>query len=165
MEKSIAITYDGVIFTNGELPIPNDYLRLIAMTADDGTNEQEVKARDLPTILATKNFTGLPSGFVRRGSVWKFGPTPVAGTIIRVDYYDEFPTLSAPTDSNYLTLGANDLIIYGALKYAGDYFTDKRAATWEQTFKTIADEIADQAAQDALINAQVSAAYPFPDDD
>jgi hypothetical protein len=30
MEKSVAVVYDGTILTNGEIPIPSDYLRLIA---------------------------------------------------------------------------------------------------------------------------------------
>jgi hypothetical protein len=99
---------------------------------------------------------------VRRGGVWKFGPTPLAGTVFRIDYYDEFPALSAPSDSNFLTAGPTDLVIYAALSYAGDWFVDKRAATWEARFQSIVTEIQNQADQDALINAEVSSAYDFP---
>jgi hypothetical protein len=40
MEKSVAVVYDGTILTDGEIPIPNDYLRLIAMTATSPAGEE-----------------------------------------------------------------------------------------------------------------------------
>jgi hypothetical protein len=164
MEKSVSVTYDGVTFQNGELPIPNDYLRLIALTAvtPDG-EERELAQRDLQTVLAYATASGCPVAFTRRGGVWKFGPTPLAGTVFRIDYYDEFPALSAPSDSNFLTAGPTDLVIYAALSYAGDWFVDKRAANWEMRFQSIVTEIQNQADQDTLINAAVSSAYDIPD--
>jgi hypothetical protein len=100
---------------------------------------------------------------VRRGGLWKIGPTPAVGTVFRIDYYDEFPALSAPTDSNYLTSGPTDCVIYAALSYAGEWFVDKRTPTWEARFQGIVSEIQNQADQDELINAEVAPAYHFPD--
>lgn len=161
MEKSITVTYDGDVFKDGELPIPSDYLRLIAISADD---RRELKQADLTTVLELAKYQGCPSKFTRRGSKWKFGPTPTIGTKFRIDYYDEFSDLVAPTDKNYLTVGANDLCIYGALSFAADWFIDKRAPMFEARFIQIKDEIQDQADQDALLNAQVASAYEFPED-
>jgi hypothetical protein len=121
MEKSVAVVYDGTVFTNGQIPIPSDYLRLIAITATPpGFAEKEVKQKDLQSVLHDVPLLGRPTGFVRRGGLWQFGPTPPVGTNFRIDYYDEFPKLAAATDTGYLTQGAQDLIIYGALSYAGD---------------------------------------------
>lgn len=165
MEKSIAVVYDGTVFTNGQVPIPSDYLRLIAISATPpGLDEREVKRHDLQSVLELVPIIGRPQRFARRGGYWQFGPTPTAGTTFRIDYYDEFPTLSASTDTSYLTQGAADLITYGALVYAGDYFLDKRVQNWEGTFQTILGEITDQAQQDELINSVVSPAYEFPED-
>jgi hypothetical protein len=166
MEKSVSVIYDGTIFTNGELPIPSDYLRLIAMTATDPDgSEREVKKKDLQSVLYARagGASGCPTAFARRGSVWAFGPIPAAGTSFRIDYYDEFGALSTPSDSNYLTEAAADLIIYGALSYAGDWFVDKRAPAWEARFQAIKGEIEDQAAQDELVNAVASSAYEIPE--
>lgn len=164
MEKSVAVTYDGVVFTDGQIAIPNDFLRLIAITATapDGT-EYEVKQKDLQTVLRDRTGSGCPRSFTRRGGVWEFGPTPTVGTVFRIDYYDEFPTLSAPTDSNFLTAGPTDLVIFAALTYAGEWFVDKRTPVWEQRFQSVVAEIQNQADQDALINAVVSSAYDIPD--
>ena len=104
-----------------------------------------------------------PSAYVRRGGLWKVGPTPAAGTAFRIDYYDEFPSLADPTDSGYLTTGPTDLVIYAALSYAGDWFVDKRAPAWEARFQSIVAEVQSQADQDALINAAVAPAYHFPE--
>ncbi len=165
MEKSIAVVYDGTIFSNGQIPIPSDYLRLIAISATPpGLDEKEVKKHDLQSVLELVPIIDRPRRFARRGGYWQFGPTPTAGTVFRVDYYDEFPTLSQASDTSYLTQGAQDLISYGALRYAGDYFLDKRRDDWENTFQTILGEINDQAQQDELINAVVSPAYEFPED-
>lgn len=167
MEKSIAVTYDGDVFTDGQIPIPNDYLRLIAITATDPSgSEYEVKQKDLETVLRDRwgGATGCPRSFTRRGSKWTFGPSPSVGTVFRIDYYDEFPGVEDPTDENYLTNGANDLLIYGALTFAGEHFVDKRTDRWEGRFNSIIAEIENQQSQDALVNAQVSAAYEWPED-
>lgn len=164
-EKSVTITYDGDTFTDGEIPIPNDYLRLIAMTAtrSDGT-EYEVKQKDLSSVLNDRYLGGSePHSFARRGGVWVFGPTPAVDTVIRIDYYSEFSALSASTDSNFLTEGPTDLVIYGALSFAGDWFIDKRAPIWEARFQSIVAELQAQSDQDALMSAESSAAYDYPE--
>jgi hypothetical protein len=165
MEKSVAVTYDGSTFHDGQIPIPNDYLRLIGITVSTPYGEKEVKQKDLATVLNDRSsgVADTPRSFVRRGGLWEFGPEPLVGTVIRIDYYDEFPTLSAPTDSNFLTAGPTDLVIYAALTYAGEWFVDKRTPTWEARFQSIVAEIQNQADQDALINAEASSAYCIPD--
>lgn len=166
MEKSVAVTYDGTVIHDGALPIPSDYLRLIAMTVTTPSGEErEVKQTDLQTVLQDRSggSVGCPRSFTRRGGHWVFGPVPPVGTIFRIDYYDEFPALEGPTSSNYLTAGANDLVMYGALSFAADWFIDKRAPMFEARFMAIVNEIQAQADTDALINAQASAAYTIPD--
>lgn len=164
-EKSVLITYDGETFTDGEIPVPNDYIRLIALTVtDEAGDEREVKQKDLSSVLNDRYLGGTcPRSFTRRGGVWVFGPTPAVDTEIRVDYYSEFSALSADADSNFLTAGPTDLVIYGALSYAGDYFIDKRAPVWEARFQSIVSEIQMQADQDALMSAESSATYDYPD--
>jgi hypothetical protein len=104
-----------------------------------------------------------PRGFVRRGSTFQFGPIPAAGAVIRIDYYDEFSTLVAGSD-NYLTNGAEDLIVFGALVYAASYFVDKRKQEWEDDFQRILAEIDSQSQTDTLINAAIRPAYDYPED-
>ena len=165
MEKSIAVTYDGAQFKDGQLPIPSDYLRMIAMTAaPPGQEEREVSQRDLAAVLELQNVSGRPLRFVRRGGYWVFGPKPIIGTVFRIDYYDEFPTLTNSADTSYLTNGAADLVVNGALVYACAHFNDKRKDVFENDFQLVRMEIEGQAQQDSLINSAVSASYEFPED-
>lgn len=161
MEKSILVTYDGQTFTNGQIPIPGDYLKLIGITANDSI---ALTSADLQTVLDLAQFTGEPTRYIRRGSMWKFGKTPDAGTVFRVDYYNEFSELSDDNDSNYLTGGARDLAVYYALGYAGDHFIDRRTESWKATAEAIRDEIQDQADQDTLVNAAVAPGFCYPED-
>ncbi len=164
MEKSIAVTYDGDQFTDGQLPIPADYLRLISLSsAPPGSYESEMTQSDLQTVLDLRGRTGRPTNFVRRGGYWITGPLPEIGTKFRIDYYDEFPPLASGSD-NYLTNGAADMVTSAALVFACSHFNDKRKLDFEADFQTVKQEIEDQAAQDTLINASVSAAYQFPED-
>lgn len=161
MEKHVKVTYDGTIFNTGELPVPADYLRLHSITVND---EHIVHQGDAEQVLSLAKVTGTPSLYYRRGSRFKFGPTPPAGTEFRLAYYVEFDALAADDTANFLTVSAPDLTLYAALSYAGDWFIDKRAAAWEGRYRDILSEIQDQADQDELINATVSAAYQFPED-
>src|SRR4029077_6585012 len=65
MEKSVSVTYDGVTFQDGEIPIPNDYLRLIALTVTTPTGHERVlRLADLNTVLRLadpSHNTGCPS--------------------------------------------------------------------------------------------------------
>jgi hypothetical protein len=164
MEKSITITYDGVTFTGGQLPIPNDYLKLINITVND--EPEPLRGSDLASVLRLVKYSNgsVPTKYVRRGGYWVIGAPPRVGDKFRIDYYTEFSSLSNSTDSNFLTVSADDLVIYAALSYAGDWFVDKRAADWEAKFLRIKGEIEDMAATDELVNAQVSPAYFFPED-
>lgn len=161
MEKSIAITYDEDEFTNGEIPIPEDFLRLKAFTR----GKVELKLRDLPGVLLYSDILGNPEAYARRGGVWKFDRLPAAGTIFRIDYYAEFAALSADADTNYITIAAADCVIYAALSYAADFFIDRRAQAFDATFMRIVAEIQNQSDQDELVNSVVSPSYDFPEDD
>src|SRR6185503_18957798 len=52
MEKSVSVTYDGVTYQDGEIPIPNDYLRMIALTVTTPSGHERVlRLKDLQTLL------------------------------------------------------------------------------------------------------------------
>lgn len=160
MEKSVEIIYDEDEFEGGEIPIPNDFLRLKAMTV----GKNELKAKDLTTVLSTSDIVGTPTAYTRRGGYWKLDRLPEIGTAIRFDFYAEFPELTNDSDENYITRAASDVAIYGALSYAGDWFIDRRQPAWEARFLSIVGELTDQSDQDELVNSNSSPAYFYPED-
>lgn len=163
MEKAITATI-GNIFTSG-LDVPGDLLQFIAMT--DENRAYELTRRALPEVMnAIKHDApGSSRIFARRVSKFLLGPKPIAGDVIRMDYYATFQPLTADSDTNVLSDIAPDIIIYGALTYAATYFLDKRLPEFEARYSQIYNDLDMQANRDELTgNAQVSPANYFPED-
>lgn len=164
MEKSVSITWSGVTYPNGELPIPNDLLELVDITFTDEAGSHTLSNHDLNAVLKTNAQPGRSQIFSRRGSKWLLGPTPGDGTTIRIDYYGTLPTLAADADQNWLTNIGPDVIIYGALSYACDYYDDKRLQKFEQRYLQAVGALQAQSDMDELTgSAGVSPAYTFDD--
>ena len=63
------------------------------------------------------------------------------GSTITVYYYGEFAALVNDTDENGLTASQPDVVIYGALELAGDYFTHDKWQSWGNRFSTYLAEL------------------------
>ena len=103
--------------------------------------------------------SGTPQFFVREGESIKIYPYPSAGAVT-VNYYGQFADLATETSTNDLSLIASDLIAYGALSYAADYFLDERGQLFEQRFVTFIAELQEQA-NDAEVSGTVQAMQPI----
>lgn len=148
-----------------DLPIPTDYLQLDTMTRISATEPGTIDRRKLNEVLADRMFTGIPRIFARRGNKWLLGPTPTEGTVIRVDYYADYPAVSADADTNLITLTAPAIAVYAGLSYAGDHFNDKRMGGWEARYNQIKEELEAQGDDDELSGgASVSPANAWPSD-
>ena len=170
MEKSVLVTLDGPnYFDDGALAIPSDYIHLkdIFASTSSGLITRLVR-KDLGYVLKlASEWVGLtPTCFARQGPTWVFGPTPLAETVIRVDYFAEFEDVEEVADDTILTAIAHDLILYGALSYAADHWVDKRGPLFEQRFTQIISDIQNQGDADELTgSAQVSPAFTYPEED
>lgn len=166
MEKSIRATV-GSLYTSG-LDVPGDLLQFISLSDEtDPHNVVELSRVSLAQVMAILNTgeTGPSRVFARRGSKFVIAPEPAEGTVLRIDYYATFRTLSADADTNVLTDVAPDVLTYGALSYAASYFLDKRQADFEARFKQIMEDLDIQALRDELTgNAQVAPASFYPSD-
>ena len=67
--------------------------------------------------------------------------------------------MTADSDENNLAAVGSDLIIYGALTYASDYYLDERASLFEQKYTQFMNEIQDQA-NEAEITGSLQAIRP-----
>ncbi len=158
MEQSVEIVipsgYAG-------LSIPADYLQLIRIVNVRG---EELERTDFTTASKRAECSGVPKVYARQGSMWVLGPEPQAGDTVRIDYHAQFNEVSGDSDENLLTIIAPDLIVYGALIYAGQHFNDRRLPGWQQSYETAFVELQDQGDRDELLNAVVSPAYAIPTD-
>lgn len=140
MEKLQTYTITDV--TPETLTLPQDFMSLKYLYV----NDQVLEYVDLGKFLATLDAPGsIPRMYTRLQGALKVKPTPSPGTVLNMLYYGEIPDLVANTDENFLTIIAPDLLVYGALTFAADYFVDDRKATFEERFATIYTEIEAQA--------------------
>lgn len=164
-EKSVQVTIGDVTYlTNGNLPIPSDFIRLKDITVN---GKKVLRKQPLQTVLTEVNYgvQGCSWCFTRQGGTWIFGPLPLPGDVVRIDYYSEFAPASVPADDTILLDIANDLVLFGALSYAAQHWNDKRADSFEARFVQILSDIQNQADDDELSgNAQVGQSFQYPDD-
>ena len=143
MEAQESITTNS---TNGDtIVLPNDFLSIkyLYSTTQDGTLMMEY--RDVATFMAIPSATGQPRWYTRiRGEI-KMKPYPQVGTPIDMVYYNEIPDLVNDTDENFLTIIAPDLLVYGGLTFAADFFVDDRKQAFEERFGAIYSEVEEQS--------------------
>ena len=148
--------------TNGSLSLPNDFLQLKHLYTSTGT----INYTDLGNFIKTVDVPGqTPTIYTRVQGSLLVKPSPPEDFQITMVYYGEIPDLVNDTDTNFITEIAPDLLVYGALTFAADFFIDERREAFEQVAVRIFREIQDQA--DAMEFAQegmtISTAFNNPE--
>ena len=153
MEKTQ--TYNLTASTS-TLIIPADFLEIIDMYYAN-TNLTRVPLSKYVEMSQPAE-SGTPRYFTREGENIKIYPYPTSGSI-SMNYYGQFTEMAADTDENDLAIIASDLITYGALGYASDYFLDERGPLFETKFVQFLSELQEQA-NDAEVSGTVQAMQP-----
>jgi hypothetical protein len=139
MEKVLITT------TNADLPntiaLPEDFLGMKHLYATD----RVLEFVDVGTFISKPNSVGTPSMYTRIQGSLQVKPIPGPATDITMIYYGEIPDLVNDTDENFLTAIAPDLLVYGALTFASDFYVDERKQIFEDRFGAIYNEIEEQA--------------------
>lgn len=154
MEKTQ--TYN-ITASTSTLIIPADFLEIIDMYYAN-TNLTRVPLSKY-VEMSQPGENGTPRYFTREGENIKVYPYPTSGSI-SMNYYGQFTVMTADTDENDLAIIASDLITYGALGYASDYFLDERGPLFEQKFAQFLAELQEQA-NDAEVSGTVQAMQPI----
>jgi hypothetical protein len=139
MEKSYSYT---ISISTSEVLIPSDFLEAINMYYANTSVNRVSMNRFLDVSVGGE--TGTPLYFTRQGTKFKIYPSPTSGSLV-LNYYASFPVMTSDTDENDLALIASDLIAYGALSFAADYFLDERGQLFEGRFTQLANELQGQA--------------------
>lgn len=122
--------------------LPSDFLEIISVYLD-GTELQRVPmSRFRP--LAANPYAGNPTIFTRQQQNLLLYPQPSSGDLV-LYYYGEFAPMTLNTDENALAAVASDLIIYGALSFAADFYLDERGPLFEEKFNQFLMELQEQA--------------------
>lgn len=160
MEKMVVYTTQE---TSPELLVlPNDFLELKHLYVDERT----LTYKDLANFLAYSDYQSTrPLFYTRIQGALKVKPKPKTGLEINMVYYGEIPDLVNDTDENFLTAIAPDLLVYGALTFACDYYIDERRDAFEATAVRIYDELVAQATNMEMNQEgiAINAAYNYPE--
>ena len=125
-----------------KIVVPNDLLEIIGIYHNT-TSLTRLPLHDMLTATATGE-TGTANHFTQQGGDVLLFPQPISGTV-SVSYYSQFADMSLDSDESSLAQFASDMIIYGALTYASDYYLDDRGPIFEQKFVGMMSEIQEQA--------------------
>jgi hypothetical protein len=153
MEKQMSYT---IVDKAAFLFLPNDFLEIIDFYYDS-TSLTRLPFRDIMK-LRDGGESGTPKFFAREGGSLVIYPYPSSGSV-KLNYYGEFAEMTADTDENNLAASSSDMIIYGALSFASDYYLDERGPLFEQRFMQLLTEVQEQA-NDAEMSGTVQVMRP-----
>jgi hypothetical protein len=122
--------------------LPNDFLEIIDLYYGN-TSLSRVPMNEILTFKEA-NESGTPKFFSREDESLLIYPTPTSGSL-KLNYYGQFADMTSDSDENALALSSSDLIIYGMLTYASDYYLDERGPVFEQKYQQFLAEIEEQA--------------------
>lgn len=89
----------------------------------------------------------LPTAYARLESTFQIRGSVLIGSTVELSYYGAFSDMPTLSDSNEITASSPDLVIYGALSLAGDYFSHPRTDSWEARYEAYLAEV-EQMAED-----------------
>jgi hypothetical protein len=140
MEKMM-ITQGTADVPTDQIVIPPDFLSIKYLYSDHTLMEH----KDFGHFLRIPLAPGDPRYYSRVGGSYLIKPSLPSGHQTTMVYYAAQPSLVNDTDENLFGQIAADLLIYGALSYATDYFVDDRTASFEGRFTQLYADLEEQA--------------------
>jgi hypothetical protein len=139
MEKKHTYTFTS---SASQVNLPADFLEAIDVYFADQALSR-IPMREMSALKAG-NEVGTPRHFAREQGVLLLYPYPSSGSL-SLNYYASFTDMTSDSDENVLAAIAADLITYGALTYASDYYLDERAPIFAQKYQEFMTELQEQA--------------------
>ena len=134
--------------TVSEVLVPDDWMETIAFTWELNGEGDEIDYADFGDYVRLKQRTyGRPTYYTRSFDRYKIADPIPQGAVAEFYYYGDEAPLSNDLDSSTLSTIAPDLIIYAALTYAADHFTDDRSTAWEQKWQFFREQLQSQASE------------------
>lgn len=158
MEKMQTYTVNDV--APDTLVLPEDFLNIKYLYSGQTLLEYV----DIGRLLKQYPRVDTPTMYTRIQGSLKMSPTPPEGTEILMVYYGEIPDLTTDSSENFITTIAPDLLTYGALTYASDYFIDERKPLFEDTFTKVYAELVEQATLADMEQSSMAIGSPFGTD-
>lgn len=102
----------------------------VQLAADEDYPLEQVSPEQLTVLRRSRmRSTGMPRFYAVVGRSIEVAPTPASQITLDVAYYQAIPTLSAPTDANWLLTYDPDLYLYTTLLHAAPFLQDEGRAS------------------------------------
>jgi hypothetical protein len=160
MERSAIAAFSDAL--PDSVVLPNDFLEFIDVYFDNGVEERKLEKMPRASFMRVPRVGGSPRAYIRTGKGIEVRPAPVIGSQINLLYYAEVPDLVNDDDTNVFSDISPELVIYGALSYAGDYFVDDRKPVFEEVFLRTYSELEEQARSLEFSGADMSVQSTYP---
>lgn len=105
-------TSGTIVLTNGNGPLPADFLEARLVTGPDGYGLNAWSLTELDRRY--QNYGGIPAGYAVVGNVIRVRPT-TSGSLT-LDYYATIPPLTVANPTNWLLQKAPDAYLYGLVE-------------------------------------------------
>ena len=128
------------------MQIPADWLETIRFhCVDQGTSPIVMVSRDAMADIRAKNEDNSSKTtyyYTHADGQFQLYPTPSSTLNVELLYYQEIPSLSATTTTNWLLEDAPDAYLYGALLHSAPYLAeDARVAVWAQMYSAAVQNV------------------------
>ena len=151
--------------TTGEIVIPSDFIELIYMHTNKNIIER-VPLRRYIELTERVSASGNPRYYTRINAGFMTKPIANTGTVITLLYAKDDTTLTSDSSTNILSTVCPDLLLYGSLIYAADYFKDERRPQFEGMYNQIYAEVKELAAtvDAATADSAIQPSFVFEED-
>jgi hypothetical protein len=142
LEAQILLTPDE----QGIVRVPRNFLKMIAVWYTDSQGRKiSLDRKDAAYVnqLASKG-EGCPLFFARQGLEIQLSPVPTGSAVgsLELYYYSSIQPLTTDSDTNWFTVDAPEILLYGALTELSLYLRDEiGAGQWEAKFQNHSKEI------------------------
>jgi len=158
MEQSVQYTINAI--AGDTLVLPSDFLNMKLLISQDTLLEYV----DPQRFFSYPKTGAAASVYTRMQGALKLRPVPPAGTEVLMIYHGEIPDFTGDTSTTFLSEIAPDLLVYGALTYASDYFVDERKPLFEETYARVFAELQEQAYMAEMEQSSMRMASPYSTD-
>jgi len=139
MERSRLILAQGPM---SYVSIPSDLLEVIDIYASRAP-QCPAKALERCAFRQISQFSTFvdPVAYARLNTTFQIRGAVPAGGSVEIIYYGRVSDFTGPTSTNELSLACPDVLVYGALKFAGDWCAHPSTDAWDATYQTLVQQV------------------------
>lgn len=145
------------------IPIPTDYLDKKYLWLVDGDDSRQLEMLPMSKWIVQPDDGGTPCFYIRQGTYFQVKPTPLAGKTFKLLYYKQQAPLMSDGDYNALTTEAPEVVAYGALVLAADYFADVRGGGFKAAYTEMMMDLQAKADLEEVSGSDQSQAPAYAD--